>query len=290
MRSYVPGEKPVVNERFQPYHYPVSGDTGKKKNAAKPAQLEAKPAQPEAAPPEIILPTEKTPKITQDNKFKEGKRLFDQKHWEQALKEFLDVNAANFNDDERVELAYYLGLCCAKLERFDDALLYLEQVVTAGNDVLRVYQCRMTVAYIYVITARPKMAEFELKRLQSAGFESAPLYNTLAYASYTQKRYRRAIEFYEKTLDIDRNNATALNSMGFILADTGLDPSKGLRFCRKAVDLNPQNAAYLDSLGWAHYKCGDILDARNWLRRAVELAPKVKEINEHLKTVNKGAV
>jgi tetratricopeptide (TPR) repeat protein len=132
------------------------------------------------------------------------------------------------------------------------------------------------------------MAEFELNRLKSAGFESASLYNTFAYASYVQKHFKRAIEFYEKTLEIDRNNATALNSMGYILADTGLDPAKGLRLCRKAVDINPQNAAYLDSLGWAHYKCGDIEDARNWLRRAAELTPGQKEIREHYKTVNRG--
>ena len=33
-----------------------------------------------------------------------------------------------------MELAYYLGLCYSKLKRYDDALLYLEQVVTASYD------------------------------------------------------------------------------------------------------------------------------------------------------------
>jgi tetratricopeptide (TPR) repeat protein len=258
----LPGEKPVINERVQYY-----------------SEGQAEIKQDDI--PSVAAEQD-------DEKLKEGIRLFLLKRWEQALNELLLVDASNCNDEEKVDLAYYMGLCCAKMERYDDALLYLEQVVASGGDLLRVYQCRMTIAYIYVITGRPKMAEFELKRLQSAGFESAPLFNTLAYASYSQKRYRHAIEFYEKVLEIDMNNTTALNSMGYILADQGIDPSKGLRLCRKAVDKMPQNAAYLASLGWAHYKCGDMADARNWLRRAFELAPAEKEIENHFRIVSGG--
>jgi Flp pilus assembly protein TadD len=129
------------------------------------------------------------------------------------------------------------------------------------------------------------MAEFELKRLQHNGFESAQLYNTLAYAAWAQKNYKNAVELYEKALDIDENNTTAMNSLGYILADTDMDAMRGLRLCRKAVDHKPQSAAYLDSLGWAYYKSGEILEARTWLRRAVEIAPQEKEIRDHLRTV-----
>jgi tetratricopeptide (TPR) repeat protein len=177
-------------------------------------------------------------------------------------------------------------LCYTKLKKYDEALTFLEQVVTSGNDILRVFQCRMTLAYIYVITKRVKMAEYELKRLQSSGLESPILYNTLAYAAWLQKQNKNAIELYEKTLEIDTNNATAMNSMGFILADTGIDVMRALRLCRKAVDTKPQNPAYLDSLGWAYYKSGEVVEARTWLRRALELAPDEQEIQRHFKIVS----
>ena len=144
----------------------------------------------------------------------------------------------------------------------------------------------MTLAYIYVITKRIRMAEYELNRLQHSGFESPLLYNTLAYAAWAQKRHKNALELYEKTLDIDSNNATAMNSMGFILADTGKDIMRALRLCRRAVDFKPQSAVYLDSLGWAYYKSGDILEARTWLRRALEIAPDEEEIKKHFKIVS----
>ncbi|MCL2719739.1 MAG: tetratricopeptide repeat protein [Treponema sp.] len=221
-----------------------------------------------------------------DSKFQEAVQLFRIKNWKKALKEFLSTDTSDFNYDEKMELAYYLGLCYTKLEYYEEALTYLEQVVTSGHDILRVFQCRMTLAYIYVITKRVRMAEYELKRLQSNGFESPLLYNTLAYAAWLQKQYKNAIELYEKTLEIDSDNATALNSMGYILADTGLDVMRALRLCRRAVDTKPQSPAYLDSLGWAYYKSGETLEARTWLRRALDLAPNEETIKKHFKIVS----
>jgi tetratricopeptide (TPR) repeat protein len=215
----------------------------------------------------------------------EGIRLYRLKRWDLALQELLLVNAEKFSPEENAELAYYLGLCYTKLERFDDALLYLEQVVTAGQDPLRIYQCRMTLAYIYVLTKRSKMAEFELHRLANNGFESAQLYATLAFAAWTQKHYQQAVDYYEKALDLDENNTTALNGLGYILVDSDIDLLRGLRCCKKAVDLKPQSAAYLDSLGWAYFKNGELLEARTWLRRAQELAPQEKEIRDHWRLV-----
>ena len=221
-------------------------------------------------------------------KLQEGIRLYRMKRWDMALKELLDANTEDFDDKDNVELSYYLGLCYTKLQKYDDALLYLEQVVTNEEDVMRIYQCRMTLAYIYVITKRSKMAEFELKRLQISGFESAMLYNTLAYAAWLQKNYKSSIQLYEKALEIDEENTTAMNGLGYILIDADLDLLRGLKLCKKAVDKKPQNAAYLDSLGWAYYKNGELVEARTWLRRALDIAPNEKDIKEHFRTITGG--
>jgi len=232
-----------------------------------------------------MAPEAKDSKGTSSATLNEGIRLYRLKRWEQALAELLAINTERFSPGENTELAYYLGLCYTKMERYDDALLYLEQVVTSGQDPLRIFQCRMTLAYIYVITRRSKMAEFELKRLANNGFESAQLYTTLAYAAWAQKHYKQSVDYYEKALDLDENNATALNGLGYVLVDSDIDMLRGLRCCRKAVDLKPQNPAYQDSLGWAYFKNGELLEARTWLRRALEAAPEQKEIKEHMRAV-----
>jgi tetratricopeptide (TPR) repeat protein len=225
----------------------------------------------------------------EDERLHQGKRFFHQGRWEDALKEFQLVDVINIDAQEQAELAYYLGLCYTKLERYDEAVLYLEQVVTAGHNPLRSYQCRITLALIYIKTNRAKLAEFELKRLRNAGFESAAMYNAMAYSAYIQKRYRQSIEYYERALELDLNNATAMNSMGFILADRGFDTIKGLMLCRKAVEIRPKNAAYMDSLGWAYYKCGDKAEASSWLQKAMACAPRENEIREHFRIVTGGA-
>jgi len=212
-------------------------------------------------------------------------RLYRLRRWDSALAELLSVDTEKLNPEEKLEQAYYLGLCYTKLEQYDDAVIFLEQVVNSGNDIMRTYQCRLTLAYIYVITNRSKLAEFELKRLASSGFESAQLYTTLAYAALIQKQFKQAVDYYEKALDLDDRNATALNGLGYILVDTGMDIMRGLRCCRKAVDIKPRSPVYLDSLGWAYFKNGELLEARTWLRRALDAAPKAKEIKEHFKIV-----
>jgi len=227
-------------------------------------------------------------KVSGKGKLREAVRLFKAKCWGDALQELLVVDSADLNVDDKMELSYYLGLCFTKVGRMVDAAPHLEQVVATSEDLLRIYQCRMMLAYIHVTTGRPKMAEFELSRLLDSGFESAQMFTTMAYAAYSRKHYRHAIEHYEKALKLDDSNATALNSMGYILVDTGIDPAKGLRYCRRAVEIQPDNPAYLDSLGWACYKCKEPSAARNWLRKAHELAPHESTIREHLRIVTGG--
>ncbi len=216
---------------------------------------------------------------------REGVRLYKAKRWEMALAELLQAETGNNDSEENAELAYYLGLCYTKLGRHDDALLYLEQVVTSGPDALRAYQCRLALAYVYSVTDRSRLAEFELKQLLDSGYESPQIYSALGYAAWKQKRADPAIDFYRKALSLDNRNTNALNGLGYVLTDTEKDVGKGLSLCRKAVELKPQTAAYLDSLGWAHFKNGNLPEARTWLRRALDIAPRQEEIVAHMRVV-----
>ena len=284
-RSRAPGEKPVLNE---PWDFTERAPV----NTTPLGEIKRRTAQTLPAKPLPVKPppAQTGEDVSGDSRFRKGMRLYLTRRWKNALEEFLQVDVKSFDKEQKAELAYYLGLCCTKLDRFDDALMYLEQVIAVDGSPLRVYQCRMILAFIYIMTDRASLAEAELNRLQGGGLESVMLYNTMAYAAYVQKHYLGAMEYYEKALEIDNDNTTALNSLGFILADSGFDKLKGLRLCRKAVDRNPENAAYLDSLGWASYKCGNIKDARKWLRQALDIAPQEAEIKKHFKIVTGEAV
>ena len=64
-----------------------------------------------------------TEKKTETNALDEGIRLYQVKDWENALQAFLAVDKSNFSTNQRIELAYYLGLCYAKTKQYDEAVL-----------------------------------------------------------------------------------------------------------------------------------------------------------------------
>lgn len=213
----------------------------------------------------------------------EGIALFKKSDWKDALDVFLHVQPDN--DEEKREFTYYTGLCYAKLKCYAEAVPYLERFITESRESTRVYQCRMTLAYVYIMIKNAKMAEYELTMLLNNGFESAQLYATMAYAAWSQSAFPRAIEWYEKALSVDADNLTALNGLGFILADSGKDARRGIRFCKKAVEKAPDNPVYLDSLGWAYFMDGRISDAKKYLYKALTKAPDSPEIKTHIAIV-----
>jgi len=211
-----------------------------------------------------------------------GIKLYNSRRYERALQEF---RSCGVDPAEDSNLAYYVGLTLTKLERYDDALIHLEMVVTSHTSFLHVYQSRMILGYIYAITRRYRLAEFEFRKLLEAGLESTQIYASLGYISYSQGNVEDSITFLKRSLAIDPAYPNALNSLGYIYAEEGIELVQALEYCRKASELKPDNAAYLDSLGWVYCKLGEYEDARLCLRKALDLCPGTKEIARHLKAV-----
>lgn len=212
----------------------------------------------------------------------EGIRLLKQGQYERALHHLLDVHV---EAAQHPELSYYLGLCYTHLAKFDEALLYLEQVVSSQLSFTHIYQSRMILGYIYSITGRFRLAEFEFRRILEEGFDSAKTHAALAYVLHAQGDGDGALEELERAIKLDPENGNALNSLGYVLADSNRDPRRAVECCRKAVKRRPKNPAYLDSLGWAYFKLGNLEEARSTLRAAMEAAPGNKEIAAHLREV-----
>lgn len=182
------------------------------------------------------------------------------------------------------ESDYYLGLALTQLGRHEEALVSLDKVVNSHFSFLHIMQARMVLGYIYSVTGRYRLAEFEFARVNEMGLQSSQAYAALGYALYAQHKVPESIDALTKALDLDPKNANALNSLGFIYAEEKIDLGKALTCCRQAADLAPRNAAYQDSLGWAYFRLGDFAEARTAFRRALDLAPGNKEIAAHLRS------
>lgn len=213
----------------------------------------------------------------------EGLQLYRKNKYEDALDVFLKISSKDV--EFNFELAYYIGLCYASLLQYDNALVYLEQIITAGADIARVYQCRLILAFIYTKTGRARLAEFELSKLLDAGYDSPQVQTAMAYLAYEQHDAEKSVDLYEKALGLDPDNATALNGLGYILADTEKDLTRALLLCKKALDMQPENPAYLDSLAWTYHKLGLSKEAGSYIKRAEAKLPDNGIIKGHLKRI-----
>lgn len=213
-----------------------------------------------------------------------GIQLYKRKAYDEALGCFLGINPEDVSDN--MELAYYLGLCYTKLARYDDALLYLEQVVTGGAMMERVLQCRFLLAVIYALSGRKRLADFELNKLLETGYKTSSVYAAIAFIAWEQNDTEKCLSFYEKSLKEDPDNLTSLNGMGYVLACEKQDLTKALSYCKRAVDVSPKSPACLDSLGWVYYRLGLIKEAKLYLEKAAKRAKGNEIIADHLRQVN----
>ena len=90
----------------------------------------------------------------------------------------------------------------------------------------------------------------------------------------------------EKTLRAvlqrEPDNATALNNLGYYLAERSARYNEALPLIEKAVSIEPINGSFLDSLGWVQYKMGRLQEARGHLEKAALYARRNAMVHEHL--------
>lgn len=226
-------------------------------------------------------------KNLKENVLKDGVSLYREGKYEKALAFFLGLPSDVSVD--KIEVAYYLGLCYSKLERYEDALFFLEQVVTSGASLDKVVQCRFLLAIIYALSGRKRLADFELNKLLETGFMTPSVYAAIAYIAWAQKDTEKCLEYYEKSLSKDPDNISSLNGLGYVLASEDKDLTRALSLCKQAVKSSPHSAACLDSLGFVYYKLGLYTDAMNYLEQAEQLDPNNTIIASHIEAVHKAA-
>lgn len=92
----------------------------------------------------------------------------------------------------------------------------------------------------------------------------------------------RAIEVIQQILDRDPDHVSALNFIGFSLADRLVDLARADELLRRASRLEPANGYVLDSLGWLRFRQRRLRDAEKLCARARRLVPTEPEIVWHL--------
>lgn len=90
---------------------------------------------------------------------------------------------------------------------------------------------------------------------------------------------------YKKILAISPHNPHALNNLGFLYAEYGVNTKQAQELCQKAVDINPDSPGFRDSLGWAAFKNRDYEKSEEELKKSLSIKKNVYEPHYHLGTL-----
>lgn len=122
----------------------------------------------------------------------------------------------------------------------------------------------------------------EAEKLSETNEDKEPVLFLRGAMFEKQKRYEEAEKEFRRVLDVSPGNASALNYLGYMLADRNLRVQEAVQLIQKAVDQEPTNGAFLDSLGWAYYRLNKLDEAADYLRRSLQRGTKDPTVHDHL--------
>jgi len=201
------------------------------------------------------------------------------RQWQQAT-DVAKEAVQKLPNDRGLKMVYASQL--ADMGQIEAGLQQVRALLKGAPEDREVY---ITLAQMYSRLRRWPEAEEALDKAEQ--FSSKPEEKHYVYflrgSMYErQKKYDQAEEMFRKVLGADPDNATALNYLGYMLADRGVKLEEALNFIKKAVDLEPANGAYLDSLGWAYFKLGKYELAEDNLLKASQHIGTDPTVQDHL--------
>lgn len=170
----------------------------------------------------------------------------------------------------------------ARSARYEEALSRLEslagQPLKDESERIKIYLAKGEVL-------RSASRDKEAFSLYNDALNLSPENTDLLYARALTAERLNLLDVAESDLKMvlmhEPENASALNALGYTLADRTQRYIEARDYILKAAQLLPDDPAILDSLGWVYYRLGQYEDAIKWLSKAFE-ALQDAEIAAHL--------
>jgi tetratricopeptide (TPR) repeat protein len=169
----------------------------------------------------------------------------------------------------------------ADMGKVDQGAAEIRELLTGDKD----RETYLTLAQIYekgknfeemgkALDAAEKLSERKQEK-ESIYFMRGAMYEKM-------KKYANAEAEFRKVLDVNPQNAGALNYLGYMLADRNVRLEEASQMIRKALEIDPDNGAYLDSLGWVNFRMDKLDEAEKNLRLSIERVNGDPTVYDHL--------
>ncbi|MEE8424421.1 MAG: tetratricopeptide repeat protein [Elusimicrobiota bacterium] len=168
-------------------------------------------------------------------------------------------------DDRLKEAVSVLGRAHKKWPKNEELSYFL----ALGYDDLKMPKKAIALMH-EVVVVRPDHRD--------ARFQLGAIYEKTGDIAGAETQFREILKSHP-------HDASALNYLGYSLADRGLKLDEAQEMIEAAVGLNPNNGAYVDSLGWVHFRRGSPKKALAVLKDAARLLPSDEAVWAHLAEV-----
>lgn len=233
-----------------------------------------------------------------------------EKRFEDAVIVFSQMLAA---DPDNANLNFFTGMAYEAVEDFPTAITHYLKV---GPDHPQFKKTLLTIAFLYRDLGKITQATLFLEQHHAKTPKDIDIISYLASFYEEQTLYDKAMDLLEKGLQdapentillfrlgavqdkaglkeqciqtmqtiiqLDPENVSALNYLGYTYADMGVHLDQALDLIQRAMELKPNDGYITDSLGWVYYQSQDYEKAVHFLEQAAELSDYESIITSHL--------
>lgn len=243
-------------------------------------------------------------------KLRIGLIYYEMKEFDQAIDRFNKALQLNPQNDR---VSYYLGLLEAQRKNYQRALEHFKSV-PPSSELYKESLVRLSFVYqelgrnaegihylegalkqrkdlpeLYELlgTLYSKQGEYaKAIAVTEQGLKRFPDQERLLFSKGVlldkHGQFEKSVETMRKVLELNPQNASAMNYIGYSYADRGIKLQEALELLTKANQIKPDDGYILDSLAWAYYKLGNYQQALQLLQKADKLSPEEPTILEHM--------
>ena len=184
----------------------------------------------------------------------------------EQLQYALDIEPSNIESWKRIVVAYILN------DDYDKAIEMGQRALEYNPDDMELYSY-LGPSY-YQIKQYDKAIEVYNKALAVAPEEDretrSSLMGGLGDVYQAKGDLKRAVDCYDRALELDPGNTSVMNNYAYFLSNSGGDLERAERMAAIAVKENPDNGTFLDTYAWVYFRKGEYVMALLYIKKAIE--------------------
>lgn len=205
-----------------------------------------------------------------------GGVYFDGGKYDQAIR-VLSIAIEKF--PEEFAINFLLGISYMQKEQYEPAGKYLDKAISLNSSDLNALS-----AYGYTLSRLKQndKAVDILKKALKIDPSNVNIMGTLGLIYDSQENWQQCDSIYSAALAVDPDNSIVNNNYAYSLSKRGDKLDKALRMAKKAIELEPYNSSFLDTIGWVYFKLGEYAKAKEYIEKSLEVGGEKPVILDHL--------